>query len=652
MAKKKEYPRRLRRSESFLGIHFDLHVGDDCTQVGKNVTRKMVEKIIDQVEPDYIQCDCKGHRGLTSYPTKVGSPAPGFVRDQLKIWREVTARRGVALYMHYSGVLDGEAIRLHPSWAAVDAEGKREKRATSVFGPYVDKLLIPQFKELSDEYGVDGVWCDGECWGVEPDWSKKALKAFRETTGIRNVPKKPGDPHFFEFFQFCREGFRKYLEHYVTELHKHNPDFQIASNWAYTSFMPEPSRIDVDYVSGDYSPVNSINVARLEARCLPRQGKPWDLMAWGFTGGREPARSTKSATQLQQEAAVTLAAGGGFQAYFKQIKDCSINDWTMKVMAEVAKFCRARQKICHGAQAVPQIGLIFSGDAFYRKIPKLFSPWNGYIEEMEGILQNLLESQHSVEVLMEHHLYGRMHEYPLLVVPEWRYLGAKLKRELREYVRNGGNLLLIGPDAAAMFKKELRVRFIGKAEKKGQYIEHDGFLAAMCTESQRVSLKPGAKAFGKLYSRNNFKCETQIAASIARYGKGRIAATYLNFGERYVNATTPTARRFLDALVRELFPNPMVEVTGSKYVDVAVNCIDGKLAINLVNTAGPHHDRTIHVFDEIPPVGPLAVTISMPKRPRKITLEPAGTALPFTFSKGKVSVEVPRLEIHDIMVVE
>ncbi|MDO8685708.1 MAG: hypothetical protein Q7J78_03450 [Clostridiales bacterium] len=37
--------------------------------------------------------------------------------------------------------------------------------------------------------------------------------------------------------------------------------------------------------------------------------------------------------------------------------------------------------------------------------------------------------------------------------------------------------------------------------------------------------------------------------------------------------------------MKELFPDPMVEVTGSHYVDVTVNRKEGKLAVNLLNTA-------------------------------------------------------------------
>ena len=128
-------PKRLRRADSFLGIHFDFHAGPDCNEIGKNTTRAMVENIINQVHPDYIQIDCKGHPGLSSYPTKVGNPAPGFVGDPLRLWRQVTAERGVALYMHYSGVWDSEAISHHPDWAVVNADGKTNDNATSLLRP-------------------------------------------------------------------------------------------------------------------------------------------------------------------------------------------------------------------------------------------------------------------------------------------------------------------------------------------------------------------------------------------------------------------------------------------------------------------------------------------------------------------------------------
>ena len=104
-------------------MHFDFHAGPDCQEVGKRTTRESIERLLEAVRPDYVQIDCKGHSGFSSYPTRVGTPAPGFVGDPLRIWREVTAEKGVGLFMHYSGVWDGQAVAQHPEWARVNEKG-------------------------------------------------------------------------------------------------------------------------------------------------------------------------------------------------------------------------------------------------------------------------------------------------------------------------------------------------------------------------------------------------------------------------------------------------------------------------------------------------------------------------------------------------
>jgi len=653
MSKGKRHPARLRREESFLGIHFDFHAGDDCTRIGKTVTARMIADVIKAVRPDYVQCDCKGHRGLSSYPTRVGYAAPGFVGDPLAIWRDVTARYGVALYMHYSGVFDVEAVRRHPSWAAVGADGKRIEGKTSVFGPYVDRLMIPQLQELRDEYGVDGVWADGECWAAHIDFSRRAIEAFRAETGIRRVPRTPADPHWPAYLAFCREGFRRYLRHWVDAMHRHDSGFQAASNWAFSSFMFEPVSADVDYLSGDFSPTDSVNTARLEARCLAQQGIGWDLMAWSFVHKpNEGGASTKAPAQLKQEAAVVLSQGGGFQAYFRQKRDGSIHPWTMKLMAEAAAFCRARQRFCHRARPEPQVALLLSTAAYQRKSPDLFCPWHGELTALSGALNGLLDCQYSVEVCAEHHLAGRLDEYPLIVVPEWEYLDRAFVGDLVAYAEGGGSLLLVGPATARLFRKPLDVRFVGGVSEKPVWLEHAGWLGGLATRSRRVKLGPAARAFGRLFGEDDVVGPHSPAASIARLGRGRIAATYVNLGERYRNGRTATVRNFLGALVRELFPRPLVEVTGSHRVDVAVNRLDGKLSINLVNTAGPHGQPNVYTYDEVPPVGPLEIAIRTPRRPRRITVQPEGKALTFRHAAGKALCRLERLDLHSVIVVE
>ena len=639
-------PPRLARADSFLGIHFDFHAGPDCTEVGKRTTPAMVENIIDLVRPDYLQIDCKGHRGLSSYPTKVGNPAPGFVGDPLRIWRDVTARRGVALYMHYSGVWDSEAIIKNPSWGAINADGKTNPNATSFFGPYADQLLIPQLRELAGDYGIDGAWVDGECWASVPDFSPAALTAFRERTGIQDVPRKPGDPHWFEFLEFHREAFRNYLRHYVTEVKRTHPRFQICSNWAYTDHMAEQVNAPVDFLSGDYSPEDSVNSARLSARYLVRQGKPWDLMAWSFS--RNPGKNgvtQKSAIQLQREAAVVVALGGGFQAYFKQHRDGSITPEQMPVMAEVAAFCRARQALCHHSKPVPQVALLFSTAGNYRRLNGLF---NRDLGRINGTLQALLECQQSVEVVGEHMLTGRMADYPLIVVPEWDFLEPKFRDELVAYAKNGGNLLLIGAKTAAMFQPELGVTIGPEPANEALQLRFQGAAGAIKGQPQRIQLATGVQSLGDLQTAAGMT--SQPAATINPLGKGQIAAVWFSLGLSYSGTSTEMLRQFTHGLAKKLVPAPLVEVTGSPAVDVCVARNHGKLLVNLVNTSGPH--RSEPIIDAIAPLGPLTVTIRHATRPNRVTLEPGNRPLAYAYGNGGLELTVPNVAIHEVIVVE
>jgi hypothetical protein len=648
-------PKRLKRADSFFGIHFDFHAGPDCKEIGKNTTPEMVEKIIEAAHPDYIQIDCKGHPGLSSYPTKVGNQAPGFVGDPLRVWREVTARRGVALYMHYSGVWDSEAIRRHPDWAAVNADGTTNGNATSFFGHYADRLLIPQLRELAGDYGVDGAWVDGECWASVPDYGEPSLQAFRAATGFQDIPRHAGDAHWYEFLQFNRDAFRGYLRHYIAEVKKTHPDLQLCSNWAFSDHMPEAVCAPVDWLSGDFSPEDAVNSARFSGRYLAHQGKPWDLMAWGFTihGEKRNGSNQKSAGQLQREAAVVLAQGGGFQSYYNQRRDGSVPEGHLPVIAEVARFCRDRQPFCQGSTPVPQIALLYSTASHYREMNGLF---NRDLSRLSGTLQALVESQQTVDVVGEHTLAGRMAEYPLIVVAECDYLEPAFKQQLVRYAENGGKLLLVGPQAAALFASELGVVLAAEANSD-RYLDWGGTLIPASGQSRPARLEARAQSFGRLQSgqlpiTNDLASATQPAASITALGQGRIAATYFSFSRGYLDQRSPQLRAFLNDLTRQLFPKPMVEVKGSPDVDVSVNRLHGKLAVNLVNTSGQHWNQEKPLFDSIAPVGPLEIAIRATAKPAKITLQPEDQPLAFDYRDGLARLTVPRLEIHSIVLVE
>lgn len=641
-------PEKLRRSDCFFGVHFDLHATEDITNAGKTLTPEMIDTFLSRVRPDFIQIDCKGHPGISSYPTKVGNHVRGFQKDPLRLWRDITEKNKVGLYMHYSGVLDGKVCTDHPEWAIVKASGERSAQKTSFFSPYIDRILIPQLKELSGEYHVDGAWIDGDCWAVEPDYSEKAIQAWKQKTGLSEVPRKKEDPNYQQFLEFTRNLFREYMRKYIDAIHKFDPKFQITSNWAYSSMMPEKVENNVDFLSGDVTPQNGVFRSAFEARCLAPQGKPWDLMAWGFSwNGEKMPMSNKSVIQLEQEAAQIMAMGGGVQFYFQQNRDLSLKPWLAKTLSELGTFCRERQQYCHKATPIPQVALLFPTLSYRQKASSAFS---SPPEKLSATLNALLDNQFPVEVLMEHHLKGNTSKYPLIVIPECDYIEPSLLDELRTYLQNGGQLLVIGTETSAIFSRELGIQSANTLEEKVAYISAANRLGAIRSTLLEVKLGADSKAISNFYNSGDYLDQSKtIASSVRQVGKGKIAAIYFNAGSSYAQSKTFVVRDFIAETIAQLAFEKQIEVSGSHLVHVALNQLKGKTYLNLMNVAGEHTNQTAIGYDQVPALTDLAVSIKTPAKPSRIIMQPGSRNLEFNYSNGKSMVLIPKLEIHSIL---
>lgn len=638
---------KLKRADSFFGVHFDLHASEDITDAGKTLTAGMIDTFLMKVRPDFIQIDCKGHPGISSYPTKVGFHVKGFEKDPLKLFRERTEANNVALYMHFSGVWDGKVVKEHPDWAIVMANGERSKQKTSFFSPYLDTYMIPQLKELSD-YKVDGAWIDGECWAVEPDYSDASLARFTQETGITEIPRKQSDKYYPEFMEYTRRLFREHLNKYVNAIHKYNPAFQITSNWSYSSMMPEKVTIDVDYLSGDVTPQNGVYRSAFEARCLAPQGKPWDLMAWGFSwnGGKMPM-SVKSSVQLEQEAAQIMAMGGGVQFYFQQNRDLSIKPWLATMLSEIGTFCRERQPYCQKAMAIPQIALLYPTVSYQRSASR---PYSNPLGKLEGALNLVLDGQHTVEILMEHHLTGKMDQYPLIIIPECDYLEPSFIEELKKYVSSGGHLLIMGTETTKLFKNELGIKSLKTLNETETFFATGNKIGAIRSALDSVEINPGVKVLSTYYNGSDFRSKgNMIASSLNNVGKGTVAGVYFNAGSDYLEYKSPVLRDYISSLINDLFPDPLVRVAGSHLVHVTLNKLNNKMYVNLVNIAGEHTNQNAIGYDEIPALKDLTISIKTDKKPARLLLQPEGIELIVDFQKGVSTVVVPELKIHSIL---
>lgn len=620
-----------QQRKRFWGLHFDFHASNDV-HIGERTNQEDIEWYLREARPDFVQCDSKGHPGNSSYPTTVGKAAEHLHTDNLRIWCDTVHKHGLPIYVHYSGVIDDEYTKKHPEDAQRHDNGVATNRI-SLFGNYVDELLIPQVKEMIDNYAIDGLWVDGDCWAVCRDYSDLAKPFLHEDITI------------YEHNMVMRKAFLSYVKKYVDELHAYAPNFKVTSNWAYTSYIPEKPEVDIDFISGDYPPSDSVHVARYEGRCIAAQNKPWDLMCWSFELSRWVE---KPAVQIMQEAAVVLSLGGGFQLYITQNKDGSARRTCGSRYRKIGTFVREREFLFE-KKTVAQVGIFYSAESYYRK-SNIFNA-AGATEALIGTLNCVLDAQYTANVVLEYQI-DTLGEYDIVIVPQWEYISDENKQHLLDYAQKGGNLVIVGTECCMQFGKKNGHVFqkckeccdIGKTdimdETQGVYLldDEDNF------GGMNTSLVDLIKGEESLYFNNDLRDFSVPAYRKESCGEGNLLYVPFDLGDVYFATRTCMVRQYMQKILRKL-AKPVIEIN-QKNIDITIQKGDKQTYINLINMNQGRHSQEILVYDTIPSLYNVEVVIRGQYSEVKM---PLGETFECVHGKDSVKVIVKELSIHSVI---
>ncbi len=649
----------------YFGLHYDLHPNPNDTALGTRCSPRELVPSLRLLAPDFVQTDCKGHPGFTSWFSRVptASVAPGLKQDALRQWRAATKRLGLPLHCHYSGIWDKAAGAKYPHWCAVTADGKR---AGAAFGPirrsrrgermcprspYLERLMIPQLLELVDRYEVDGFWVDGDIWAVEPCYCRRCRAAYG-----RRPPTTESAPDWPQWWQFTLRSFQQYVTRYCDAVHRHKPGVLVCSNWLQTFANPGPPTVPTDWISGDNAWVWGLDNSRCEARFLATRGKPWDIMLWSFycshqMGAADSPWVIKPAQMLMQEAAVLLAFGGHVQLYeTTSIRDGRLVAWRLKRLRQVREFVRRRRALCQNSTTIPQIAVLHSEHHLAATVRRKNLLWGVDTAPVRGAVFALLENHFGVDILDEWALRPRLAEYPVVVVPEQHALSAEMVAALKQYVRRGGKLLLTGAESLPRFG----AAFLGvtRGSTKPRQTCHvpvgDG-LVPLYSERWRFVKPTTARSLGAL--RRTPLWDDQIlphpAATLQRVGRGAVAYIPAAVCRDFQHNRYPQTRQFLGAVVRRLAGPLDIEVHAPVCVDVALRRQPGRRLVHLINRAsGVPNQPSNGAVDEIPPVGPVVIRWNLPARPRAVTAAWEKARLRWRYARGRLTVIVPRVHIH------
>jgi hypothetical protein len=673
------YPGRWHGPKCCLGFHHDLHVVTSDRDIGTRCDPEELAQMLRLTGADFVQTDGKGHPGLTSWFSKTpnASVGPGVVKDALSGWRAATKALGVPLHCHYSGLYDMSAGAQHPEWCMVGPDGTL--RSFGEFfkgmastggdrmcprGPYVDELMIPQLLELIDRYDIDGFWVDGDAWGAAPCYCHRCREAFTAQTGIAEPPKAPGEPHWEEWWNFTWDGFEHYVTHYCDAVHRHKPGVVVTSSFLQTLRNPGEPKVPTDWISGDNGGSPGVDFNRVEARFISTRGKPWDMMTWCFYSTHNQLGRIdwvmKPVQMLQQEAAVIVAMGGNFQTNenpFGGVRSGRLVPWRMKRIGELASFVKARNELCQGTDTIPQIAVLYS-EHHARSAPGE-ALWDGIdVTPVQGAVCSLLECHYGVDILDEWALLPRLAQFPIVVVSEQERMSEQMVDALKEYVRAGGRLLIAG---TAVFDR-FGDTFLGiRASPPTAAIYYlstaDGVIPVSAT--WRLVETTDAEGLGQLGT-TLFPDEQLLpnpAATLNRVGRGAVAYIPCDVFRYFTGNRYPPVRVFIHDVLRALAGRMEIEVAAPTCVDVVLRRQGAKRIVHLINRSSgiPNLPNSVAI-DEIPRVGPVTLTMDLPRQPRSVYLAFEEGVVKWGYAGGQTAqqlrIDLATVHIHAALVVE
>ena len=675
------YEGRWHGKKQYFGLHYDLHANVNDTELGVRAGPKYLVPLLETIGADFVQTDCKGHAGYTSWYSKIpnASVSPGVRKDALKGWRAATQQLGLPLHCHYSGIWDAAAGARHPEWGAIDAQGQP---AGASFGSgkdeagppqrmcprsgYLDELLIPQMLELIDRYGVDGFWVDGDIWAVDPCYCQRCTSAFKEASGIAHPPTDEADQNWAAWWWFTMEGFEHYVTRYCDAIHRRRPGVLLCSNWLQTFQHPGEPRVPTDWISGDNTPTFGLDKCRCEARFISTRGKPWDIMIWSFysshgMGDKASPWTFKPVQMIQQEAAVVAALGGSVQVYENPggLRDGRLVPWRAKRLRQVSRFVKARRALCQDTETIPQVVVLHS-EHHARSRPGKNLMRGVRTSPVEGATAALLELHRGVDIMDEWALLPQLDAFPVVVAPEQNRMSDEMVEALKAWVTAGGKLVLSGADAHPRFGRT----FLGV--RKGQMQEDQAYHVPAADGSfhawsQTWHLTGATKAsrVGRLATTPLLEDRLlpHGAAFVNHVGKGAVAYIPFDVFHFFQYNHYPLCRAFLGELMRILVGKLPIAVEAPTCVDVVLRRKGSRSLIHLINRLSgiPNqpHDGTV---DEIPAAGPIQVDMQLARRPRTVRLACEKTPLQWRYRAGKrggkLVARLERVNIHAALIVE
>ena len=294
---------------------------------------------------------------------------------------------------------------------------------------------------------------------------------------------------------------------------------------------------------------------------------------------------------------------------------------------------------------MPETAILLSTYDRHLRSDGLFS--RSGMENTAGLTALLCDAGRSVEIACEHTLAGRYDAYKCIVIPELHYgLAPETVSALLAYAENGGSLLLVGKNTAAVFAAAgVPLTVSDTAAEAWRWVSCAGFETAM----QGVCSIGAPQMESTAFVGNEERSIHATAAAILPWGAGKIGVIACNLGAQYQACAQFTHRTLALSVCDKLY-TPAVSVAAAVgLLEIVMTEKNGRRFVQLINANGSHANRASAAENFIPPVVDVRLALADGLRPSRAVRYPSGTEVALTEENGVLYAEIGRVDLHEVL---
>lgn len=655
---------------NFRQVHADFHTSEKIPDIGTRFSKEQFQEALKTGCVNSITVFSKCHHGWAYHPSKANEPHPHLKIDLLGAQIEAAHEIGVKTPVYLSVGFDEKLARRHPEWLA-------RNRDETVVGtpdfarpgyhkfclntPYLE-IVLAQIKEVAESYDADGIFLD--IVGVQPCYCQSCIHTLLER-GL--------DPYDEQnIYKLAEEVYETYARRVRETVDAVKPGLPVFHNCghikrgnraaAHYSTHLELESLPTGGWGYDHFPLSARYAQTLGMEYLGMTGK--FHTTWGEFGGY------KHKNAIRYEAALSVANGA----------KCSIGDQihpsgamdlaTYKLIGAGYREVEQKEPWLDGVVPVTDIGLL-SAEAMQSA--------GGTVRDENttahdaGAVRILLEGNYLFNVIDAEEDFSH---YRVLILPDVITISAALKNKLNRFVQQGGKILAAGKSGLwenkTDFALDFGVSYEGVCSFRPSYF-HSFFTPEdmeeaayiFYAEGENIKLR-GGRELGRrelpYFNRETLRfCSHQHAPDSGENGgpgmvQGRdgiyiawqIFEDYFEKGSLILKKTVCHALDLLLGEDKTLTTN----LPAQGIVTLMDQPRESRLVNHLLYAAPVRRGQNVEVIEDIIPLVNIQVRLKTKRAVHKVYLAPQMQEIPFTREGDFISYLAPRLECHQMVVLD